>query len=102
MKKIRVHKLSIDGSFLTKWSTNGTGNGECGLPLGIDRDLSNNIYVVDQANSNVQKFTNNGTFVTKLSSKEFSKLEDIELDSQNNLYVTDRDRDMILKFSPQR
>ena len=67
--------------------------------LGIDRDSSNNIYVVDQANLNVQAFTSNGTFVTKLHSKEFSVLEDIELDSKNNLYVTDRDKDMIHKFS---
>jgi hypothetical protein len=37
-------------------------------------DSLDNIYVVDQANSKIQVFTSNGTFITKLSSKEFSKL----------------------------
>ena len=72
MNNHRVQKFTSNGTFLTKWGSEGTGNGEFSLLLGIDRDSSNNIYVVDQANLNVEAFTSNGTFVTKLNSKEFS------------------------------
>jgi bifunctional DNA-binding transcriptional regulator/antitoxin component of YhaV-PrlF toxin-antitoxin module len=95
----RVQKFTSNGTFVTKWGTNGSGDGEFRRLLGIDRDSSNNIYTVDQDNINIQKFTSNGTFLKKLVSMEFSKLEDIELDSRDNIYVTDRNKHMILKFT---
>ena len=99
MNNHRVQKFTSNGTFLTKWGTNGTGNGDFGLSLGIDVDNSNNIYVVDQDNSNVQKFISNGIFITKLASKEFYTLEDIAIDSKNNVYLSDRYKHEILKFN---
>ena len=42
----------------------GNGNIEFDGLAGITTDSSNNLYAVDQNNNRVQKFTNNGTFIT--------------------------------------
>ena len=61
----RVQKLTSNGTFVTKWGSKGTGDGEFNRPEGIDVDSLGYVYVADTGNSRVQKFTSNGTFVTK-------------------------------------
>ena len=34
-------------------------------PSGIATDTSGNVYVADKGNNRIQKFTSNGTFITK-------------------------------------
>jgi hypothetical protein len=43
----RVQKFTSDGAFITKWGSEGTGDGEFMLPLGIDIDSSDNIHIVE-------------------------------------------------------
>jgi tripartite motif-containing protein 71 len=43
-------------SFVTKWGQHGEGDGEFILPLGVDVDSSNNVYVTDRGNTRIQKF----------------------------------------------
>lgn len=48
-----------------KWGSFGSGNGQFNNPTGIICDDDNNIYVVDSGNDRIQKFTSEGSFITK-------------------------------------
>jgi hypothetical protein len=56
---IRIQKF--DGDFITKWGSEGKGDGEFGVPHGITVDPSSgNVYVVYMNNCNVQIFDKEG------------------------------------------
>jgi len=50
MKNNRVQKFTSNGTFITKWGSHGTADGQFGLLLGLDVDSLGNVYTVDQAN----------------------------------------------------
>ena len=60
----RIQKMNSTGSFLSKYGTSGTGEGEFNQPRGIAFDSSGNIYVVDSNNHRIQKFDSSGNFVS--------------------------------------
>lgn len=54
---IRIQKFDSNGDFITKWGSEGKGDGEFGVPHGIAVDSSSgNVYVVDMNKCNVQVF----------------------------------------------
>jgi len=61
----RIQKLSPDGTFITKWGTQNSGNGQFNLPVGIAADMNGHIYVIDGNNHRIQEFTSDGEFITK-------------------------------------
>ena len=63
--KTHVQKLDSQGKFLTRWGTQGTGDGQFNLALALAIDLQNNVYVVDVNNNDVQKFDGSGKFLLK-------------------------------------
>ena len=62
----RVQKFNSAGTFLSKFGTLGTGNGQflATSATGIAVDSAGNVYVVDKLSNRVQKFNSAGTFVT--------------------------------------
>jgi tripartite motif-containing protein 71 len=56
MRIIKCPKYTSDGNFITKWSSEGDGEGQFNIPEGIDIDSSGNVYVADTHNSRIQKF----------------------------------------------
>jgi DNA-binding beta-propeller fold protein YncE len=52
-----------NGTFLTKWGSAGSLDGQFNQPIGLAVDRSGNVFVADSGNARVQKFTNEGTFV---------------------------------------
>jgi DNA-binding beta-propeller fold protein YncE len=52
----RIQKFDSNGNFITKWGSEGTGEGQFNIPEGIDIDSSGNVYVADTHNSRIQKF----------------------------------------------
>ena len=52
----RVQKFTPFGSFITKWATLGSGNGQFNVPYGIAVASNGNVYVADQLNHRVQVF----------------------------------------------
>src|SRR5215204_1241675 len=108
---LRIQKFDPDGNFITKWGSEGTGDGQflhlhdiAVGPGSISQDASNItqsssssrnasqsgnnefVYGTDTENFNVQKFTTDGTFVTKWGSEgegdgEFASLESLDVDS---------------------
>ncbi|CAN5370437.1 hypothetical protein BH18THE2_BH18THE2_22020 [soil metagenome] len=53
-------------SFVTKWGSEGIGNGKFTQPLDIAIDSSGYLYVTDlsSVSNKIQKFDSNGTFIT--------------------------------------
>ena len=140
----RIQKFTSNGTFVTKWGSmcwindifygkNGCtdpdgegplslGDGQFNIAKGIAVDPSGFVYVVDQRNSRIQKFTNNGTFVTKWGS-ECGRLQllffvpgsescpsakddqfmlpngGIAADSDGFVYVLDQNNNRIQKFN---
>ncbi|MEN6342241.1 MAG: PKD domain-containing protein [Methanospirillum sp.] len=61
----RVMKFGPGGSFINKWGSNGTGDGQFYRPGPVAVDGAGYVYVVDTGNRRIQKFDQNGVFVTK-------------------------------------
>src|SRR6476469_1841934 len=94
----KLHQFNI------KWCSYGTGNSQFIIPSGIAVDSSDNVYVVDAGNNRIQKFTNNGTFITTWGSYgtgngQFNSAIDMDVDSSDNVYVVDAGNNRIQKFT---
>ena len=81
----------------------GKATGEFNVPHSIAFDSLGNMYVTDNSNDRVQKFTNNGTFITKWGSHgtadgQFGLLLGIDVDSSGNVYTVDQTNSRIQKF----
>ena len=68
-------------------------------------DSSGYVYVPDQGNNRIQKFTADGTFITLWGSKgsgngQFNGPRGVAIDSSGNVYVSDFGNNLIQKFAP--
>ncbi len=100
----RIQKFTSSGQFVTRWGSEGSGDGQFNYPEGIAIDSSGNVYVADTNNHRIQKFTSNGQFITKWGSSgsgdgQFNYPEGIAIDSSGNVYVADTGNDRIQKFT---
>jgi DNA-binding beta-propeller fold protein YncE len=99
----RIQKFDSDGTFLTKWGTWGVGDGQFKGPYGLDIDGDGNVYAADTyyfsnilvGNHRVQKFDNDGAFVTKwgslgTSDGQFVDPVDVAVDGDGNIFVLDQ------------
>lgn len=57
-------------SFIKKWGSTGYGDRQFRIPRGVAVDSSGNVHVVDDTHTPVQKFNNNGSFITKVGTTE--------------------------------
>jgi len=90
--------------FITKWGSEGSGDGQFWQPHGIAVDSSGYIYVADQEGQRIQKFTAAGTFVTKWGSEgsgdgQFISPTGIGVDSSGYVYVADTGNNRVQKFT---
>jgi DNA-binding beta-propeller fold protein YncE len=81
-------------TFVTKWGSFGTGDGEFDWPSGIAVDGSGYVYVADFGNARIQKFSSDGNFITKWGVRgtgdgEFLVPYGIGIDSSGSIYVSD-------------
>jgi hypothetical protein len=81
-------------NFLSTVASIGGGDGQVLSPRGIATDTAGNVYVVDTANTRVQKFNSSGVFQLKFGSGgsangQFVSAFGVALDSAGNIYVTD-------------
>ncbi len=100
----RIQKFDSEGGFLTKWGeTNvlgrpvwGSGNGAFDFPLGIAIDSSGSVFVADNNNKRIQKFTSAGGWLASWKSYEANEISysfvnpsDVAVDSSGNVFVLD-------------
>ena len=94
-------------SFVLKWGTSGTADGQFIGPRGIAVDSGGNVYVAG-GDPRIQKFNSSGTFQFKFGGSgssnpgQFVSPVGVAVDSAGNIYVTDsfgdRTNDFVQKF----
>jgi len=87
-----IQKIDSNGTFLIKWGSPGTNNGEFDDIFDIAADKYGNIYVADEGNRRIQKFDNQGQFLLKWGSfgtgeGQFEVLEGIAVDKDGYVYT---------------
>ena len=86
----RIMKFSKKGEYLYEWGVLGSNEGEFIIPHGIDLDGLGNVYVADRENNRIQKFDNQGNFITSWQNTEADQLYSVAIDKNNNhLYGID-------------
>ncbi|MEK7496273.1 MAG: hypothetical protein AAB657_00010 [Patescibacteria group bacterium] len=84
----RVEKIDQQGNLVLSWGTLGSGNGQFRFPSGVVVDSANNVYVIEEEGSRVQKFTNQGNFIRSFSLGSANRyLVDIWVSSGGYIYV---------------
>lgn len=99
----RVQHYSADGAFLGTFGSNGSGDGQFGVPVGIAAS-STALFVADRASSTVQRFGLDGTFAARLGSGvgsgpgQVSHPDHVAVDCSGTVYVADHDNRRVLRF----
>ena len=88
-----VKKFSLQGDYLSKFGSCGSGDGQFNDPRGLCFNSKGLMYVVDRSNCRVQVFREN-VFLFKFGSKghnpgQFQNPCCIAVDSSDQVYVTD-------------
>jgi PKD repeat protein len=99
----RIQKFDNNGTFVTKWGSNGTDLGQFLWPKGIAIDRDDMIYVIEKNGNRVQKFNTDGIFSTWWGTQgsgpgQFNSPEAIAADSTGSIYVADTRNHRIQKF----
>ena len=81
-----------------------SANGKLNGPSDVDIDSSGNLWVVDTGNHRIQKFDDEGTYLSKFGTYgtgdgEFYSPTSIAIDSSDNIWVADMNNDRIQKFN---
>jgi sugar lactone lactonase YvrE len=101
----RVQEFNTSGSFLLKFGSNGTGNGQFSNSNGgIAVDSSANVWVSDNANNRVEVFNSSGVFQFTFGSSgtgngQFGGAWGIAIDGSGNAYVVDGTNTRVQKFN---
>lgn len=90
--------------FLFKWGTSGSGPGQFNGPQDVAIDNIGNVYVADTQNHRIQKFTDDGTFVTSwgvfgTSDGQMKYPTGVCTDNLSHVYVADLLNHRIQKFT---
>ena len=85
----------IQFQFLSKWGSQGSGDGQLNFPDGIAVDEAGNVYVADRDNHRVQKFGADGRFLLTWGSEgggdgQFNNPRAVSVDRVRNVYVVDQ------------
>lgn len=88
----RVQKFNSSGTFVLKFGSQGSGNGQFGYSVeGIVIDSNDNIYVADSTYRKIHKFDGNGNYLAQwtISSSGIMspRITSISINSANTIYV---------------
>ena len=95
----------VEGAVLQEeWGSQGTGPGQWGNAAGVAVDDSFHVYVVDETNHRIEKFTATGTFLSQWGTQgsgagKFSFPQCVAVDHSFNVYVTDTGNNRVQKFT---
>lgn len=85
-------------------NSSGSGNGQFNDPADVAIDASGNIWVVDQGNNRVQKFSNSGSYLGQFGSTgggngQFNGPRNIAFDGSGNIWVSDYSSGSVEEFN---
>ena len=102
----RIIHVSMDGTFINEWGSEGSGPGQFNQPWDVAADLEGSIYVTDTWNHRVQKFTSSGEFITTWgvygqaeTPEAFWGPRGITIDQLGNVLIADTGNKRIVIFS---
>ena len=91
-----VTMFSSNGTVLLTWGRQGMADGEFTAPFNIARDPAGNIFVADDNNHTVQKFTPHGKFLDKWP---VGNIWGMTVDTAGNVYVSSVDTHCVIKYT---
>ena len=99
-----IFMFTLDGNYIGKFGTQGTGRGQFGKPSGIAIDMYGFILVTDCTNNFVLVFDKDGIFVHSFGSKstghgQFSSPRQIAINPTGDIYICDTDNKRIQIYS---
>jgi len=98
---------AVEPPVLTQFCPGGSGQGQCNIPRGIATDpTTGDIYVADQSNHRIQRFTAWGELLGVWGSRgsdpgQFDFPEGVAIDSNGNVYVADWENWRVQKFDSE-
>lgn len=99
-RPIRRNKIDEQYKFVTKWGSQGAGNGQFSWPNGLAIDSSGHVYVADTENDRVQQFTSDGVYQKSIKGTVEHPIlgpAGVAVDSSGYLYIVGNAR--VLKFT---
>ena len=99
-----IHTFTLDGDYVGKIGTHGTGPGQLNNPYGVAVDLYGFILAADAYNHRVSIFDKDGNHINCFGSKgsaigQFQRPYGIAVSANGNIYVSDRDNSRIQIFN---
>ena len=96
---------SSEPAFVTAWGSFGSGPGQFNTPVAVAVSRTGDVYVVDENNHRVQRFTNDGVYLGQwgglgTADGQFNNPLSIAVDDAGVVYVVDHGNERIQKFSP--
>ena len=99
----RIQKFTSDGAFITKWGSDGSGNGQFDRPLGIATDAAGNVYVADTGTTASRSSPPTAPLSpsggARLRQRAVRLPQGIATDPAGNVYVADYVNHRIQKFT---
>lgn len=95
---------TIGPPFDFSFGSAGSGAGQFSGPAGLAVDSSGNVWVVDRANSRLEKFSASGGYLSQFGSKgsangQFNEPRDVAISPSGNLWVADTGNGRLQEFS---
>jgi DNA-binding beta-propeller fold protein YncE len=101
-----VQKITNLGKFISKFGSNGSGNGQLSNPRGICLDNAGRVFVSDCGNNRISVFEADGSFLYHISGNTADRSNlngpwGLAFDQCGNLHVADTNTNTIKVFTPQ-
>jgi len=102
----RIQIFDSEGKFISKFGSEGNGNGQFNGPYGIAINSKGNTIISDKNHHRIQIFDCEGQFISTFGSKgsengQFNNPIGLEIDVNDNILVCDGDNNRVQIFDPE-